>query len=575
MDSPEVQVRYKRNSNGTFATRNGPDRGRKVVKPNRRLSTDAAQVHREASAMGVEAGPSCENPDTINEKNQSKLVSQVDNTVQSCTIKEKAKPKEGKDHCYDKTDYCTFCGKGNGKIRRHIINVHSDVPEVYAIKFLEKQSEERCVRMEMLINEGNFKHNVQVLKEGKGHFVVARRASPDKHQHRPTEYVPCEFCRNFFLIDHLWKHIQSCKVRQFFSGDSLDNLPDQSDENEDVEKNFVRRGRQLLSSALIDSESVEETHRALFSRMHRDDITLVGENDDLIRKIGHLRMEGLGDEDCQKRNDVYRVSQAVRTLSRLVIQARKEKPAISLCSLLTPPHFDVVVRATKAMSIQGNNALTLAGKIGNLLGHAVVTKIGLGLRKEDNRMVDEATRFKQLFEAEWMYRINKVAAKRKSKTDMKKKPKIPLVEDLMNLRSFVMQRCVSLSNELQVSPSPACWTELCRTLLVRLVMFNKRRVAEVCELDMETYLERPAWTESDMEFEEAMTPLEKKFAQRYAKYGSNNIMSAIDTIENVSAIHNYVSLIVLATDTDERICDHTQLIHVIVLFQNGSGNNPG
>ena len=536
MDSPEVLLRYRRQPNGKFIQTTS----RTIVqetwtsrKPNTHFPSrddrddagrNETQVtestpqksHMSESLLNNTIIPkfNLNSSEKSNNDLKKKTTQHSTDSTASCTIRKKSKPKEGKEHCYDKSNYCTFCGKEIcSKITRHLLDVHHDHPAVGDIRFLEKQSPERMVLLEILVNEGNFKHNVQVLKENKGHLVVARRASPDQDGHNPDAYIPCEHCKKFVLKFLLWNHIKNCKVRKFHQTDESKTLPELSDpEDPDCEKNFVRRGRQILASAMIDSS--ESIHSALFARMHDDDITRVAENDGLIRKIGYLRMEGLGDEDCQKQRDVYRVCQAVRTLARLVIQARNEKPGSSLSSLLTAANFDIVVRATKAITIKDSNALTLAGKIGNLLGHAAVTKIGQGLRQNNDNMVDEANKFKQIFDAKWMYRVNKVAMKLKSKEDMKKKPNIPLAGDLKIFRNFIMSRCATLTNEVRSEPSPSAWAELCRTILFRLIMFNKRRVSEVSELKLETFLERPVWSEADMEFDEAMTPVERKFAQR-------------------------------------------------------------
>ena len=207
-----------------------------------------------------------------------------------------------------------------------------------------------------------------------------------------------------------------------------------------------------------------ETHKALFARIQWDDITFAGENVDFISKS---RVSGQPGRE---------------TLSRLGIQARKEKLAILLCSLLRASSFDVVVRETKAISTQGNNAFTLAGKIGKLLGHAVVSKICLGLGHYDGRMVKRqqclSNSLKQSECTEW----TKLQQNAKVRQTWKKAKNTPDA-----FWYFVMQRCVSVSNDLQISLSPACWTEPCRALLVRLVMFNKWRIAEVCEPEIETY----------------------------------------------------------------------------------------
>ncbi|XP_061164923.1 uncharacterized protein LOC133173868 [Saccostrea echinata] len=105
----------------------------------------------------------------------------------------KGKIKEGCKQTYDKQNYCTFCSKNiKSKISRHILT-HKLEPKVMKILSLPKRSEERKVELELLANEGNFKHNLEVLKKKEGLLVVARRES--QLQHNPMDFLPCD-CEN-------------------------------------------------------------------------------------------------------------------------------------------------------------------------------------------------------------------------------------------------------------------------------------------------------------------------------------------------------------------------------------------
>ena len=65
---------------------------------------------------------------------------------------------------------------------------------------------------------------------------------------------------------------------------------------------------------------------------------------------------------------MYRISQGSRTLTRLVMECRRKKPAITLDQLITAANFDVVVAATKNLAFGEAKAYTLGRLIGNLLG---------------------------------------------------------------------------------------------------------------------------------------------------------------------------------------------------------------
>jgi len=58
-------------------------------------------------------------------------------------------------------------------------------------------------------------------------------------------------------------------------------------------------------------------------------------------------MTALGQKQDQKQDDVYRVSQAARTLGRIVLLARHSKPGAGLDDIIQPENFDLVVGIAK------------------------------------------------------------------------------------------------------------------------------------------------------------------------------------------------------------------------------------
>ena len=202
-------------------------------------------------------------------------------TDRGISIRPKQPPKADAKQCYDKTIFCIFCEKQiNSKISRHLLNCHKDEPEVYRIQFLEKRSPERIMRLEMLANEGNFRHNAAVIKTGTGELVIARRSS--LHEYKPSDYLPCEFCKKFIVKRLLWSHVRNCKVR-IHKGVDSQSCGEEEDEKMKVgEGNYIRRGQMLLKSVTNDSD--EDVLSSLYDRMHDDDIKRIVMTDALLRK---------------------------------------------------------------------------------------------------------------------------------------------------------------------------------------------------------------------------------------------------------------------------------------------------
>ena len=432
----------------------------------------------------------------------------------------KANKKEGCKQVYDKVNYCTFCMKLiSSKIARHLLNVHRDQAEVMKVLLLPKRSKERLNALSLLVNEGNFKHNSQVLKSGEGQIVVGCRNPIGSQLHNPSEYLPCEICKKFLLKSSLWIHTRKCTERLA--------VCNQSDANgQDFSQPYgyaVSKGRSLLNSALLNDDEI--IMGELLQRMNDDKIKNVVIEDALIKRYSSLRMESLGSKDDQKLNDVHRVSQGARTLARLVLECRNIKPVKVLNELIEPENFDLIVAATKKMAFEGEKpAASLGRLIGNILGHVIAIKVGNALRRNDHKASEKAANFRRLFEAEWNYRVNSVGTKISSKAKRQKIATIPITEDLKTLRQFLLADMTDTATRLEMFKLKSDWTWLAKLTLSRLILFNKRRRAEVKDLKVDEYLGRPKWNDDENgEMQMALTKTDAVLAKRYELNLSLNI----------------------------------------------------
>lgn len=115
--------------------------------------------------------------------------------------------------------------------------------------------------------------------------------------------------------------------------------------------------------------------------MNNDEIKELVRNDVLIKRYLQLQSESLGHVDVHKRKDIYKINQAARGLARLLQEARRSIPLISLERLVHPVHFDLVVESTLNLCRmdEGEN-LNLGTRIGHLLGHISMLKSGSALK---------------------------------------------------------------------------------------------------------------------------------------------------------------------------------------------------
>ena len=409
---------------------------------------------------------------------------------------------------YDKVHFCTFCkSRIVSNIARHLVTVHVDQTAVTEILMLPKQSQQRKVLLQRLVNDGNFQHNITAIQQGKGEIVVGRRSTvTDK---KASDYVPCTFCKRWQSKKNAWRHAKSCTARKEY----YETHP-QTDSCAQKRTLAVKRGQQLVNNAAFSND--EDSLAVLMNRMRDDEVKEIVMGDELLKREAALRVTALGRKKDQKQDDVYRVSQAVRTLGRVVLFARQSVPNITLTELIKPNNFDMVVDIAKKMSVQKERpALNVGITIGNLLLKACESKYCASLRKYDKQGQAEATDFRKLTETEWNSRVNRAAVKQMQKEKRMQVPVIPLTDDLKVFRSYLLRNIQQLSDKMMNQPDPASWVKLAKCVMCRLIMFNKRRRAEVRELRVEDYLARPVWN-SDMsgEMALALTAVDRLLAQR-------------------------------------------------------------
>lgn len=227
-------------------------------------------------------------------------------------------------------------------------------------------------------------------------------------------------------------------------------------------------------------------------------------------------MTGLGNKEDRKQDDVYRVSNAVRTLGRLLLVARQFEPNVSVTELIKPSHFDLVVDVAKKMSTEKESpSLHLGRVIGILLTKVCSSKYCIALREKDRTAQEDAMGFRKLIEREWNDRVNRTAIRQIEREKRNKVPVIPLTEDLQTFRDYLVRNTEQQMQQLAKAHSAEHWQLLAKFVLSRLILFNKRRRAEVRELKVSEYLARPKWKESIAgEIAMALSPTDRVLAQR-------------------------------------------------------------
>lgn len=361
---------------------------------------------------------------------------------------------------WDKKHYCVFCRRPQVKIARHLLRKHADQQEVAAASMLPTGSKQRHLLLEHLRCRGNYLHNIEVIRQGKGEIIPWRQPTEEVDA---RNYLPCPLCLGFFFRADLWKHQASCRKKMISdpskdlastaekicdpendkttdsTGKSALDLKDDktkstedtpsdssgdttttaqtwtcesgtkqtmtSDTNVDQNTTFDlganqprKRSRvQAAASRLLPiSSGASESCSEVLHRMNWDQVSHQVKSDWLICKYGNKLM---GNQDGTQMRYEY-VSQKLRELGRFLLAAKSLDSSVqTLQDLLAPGRLSLVLAAARKASGYRWSRPPLAVK--TTLKTVCEIAIGESLQDGDWENAAKTTDFYHLLEREW------------------------------------------------------------------------------------------------------------------------------------------------------------------------------
>ncbi|XP_007541314.1 uncharacterized protein LOC103129979 isoform X2 [Poecilia formosa] len=293
---------------------------------------------------------------------------------------------------WDKKHYCVFCRRPQVKIARHLLRKHADQQEVLAASALPTGSKQRHLLLEHLRCRGNYLHNIEVIRQGRGEIVPWRQPS-EKFDVDARNYLPCPLCLGFFLRADLWRHQVSCRKKLAIDpskgpGPSVETSSDEAfpslesigeltldpaekaptegsnqsseheksqiltsepsvNQNQNSAQNLPKRRTRVQAAAsrlLPISSSASEGVSEILHRMNQDNVSYEVKSDWLICKYGNKLLEN---QDGNQRSYEY-VSQKLRELGRLLLAAKSlDSEVQTLQDLLAPGQLSLALSAAR------------------------------------------------------------------------------------------------------------------------------------------------------------------------------------------------------------------------------------
>ena len=210
----------------------------------------------------------------------------------------------------------------------------------------------------------------------------------------------------------------------------------------------------------------------------------------------------------------------MRQTARLLTELRKVdgKADVALEEFMTPSHFDDVVQATRniaatAGSTNSDNSPSLALKLGYNISQCAGVLWGKALRNMDEEKVRKVEYFQKLYSTDWKLKVSSQALTTMRRTDRNREEQLPICEDLLTFREYLLRKIKEEEANLKLNPSAQAWTTLAELILARIISFNKRRAGEVSKMLLDDYNRRLSATQS-ADITSRLTPLERQLCQR-------------------------------------------------------------
>lgn len=211
-------------------------------------------------------------------------------------------------------------------------------------------------------------------------------------------------------------------------------------------------------------------------------------SDNMIKEFGLSLMEKLGMNSEQRRKDHDNIRTKLRAVGRLLKKLNENKfRKQDIDYYLCPSEFKNVVHAVKELSQEANSP-NLALTLGHYVKQLALLKGSKGIETGNEKKQKEAKDFQELYAAHWKNRVSSVANRRKRLRCLNKNEDIPSTEDLILLKDYT---CKKIKSTLEIkTPSYEDYVGMCQLLIVRISLFNKRRISEVDELKVEDFDKR-------------------------------------------------------------------------------------
>ena len=410
----------------------------------------------------------------------------------------------------DKKYHCVYCGEEFAQLPRHMYSQHAEEQEVVQV-VATTDPVKRKQLLDKLRNLGGHKHNVSVIREGKGTLDVVYR--PSIAGTDSCKYVPCQYCYGYYGRRQLWRHVRQCPLR-----------PCKTQEESAHAGKWMRPVRasdQILSAINCSSDSVN----LVMSDMHKDAVFMVIKNDSLIHELARKLMSRAG----HSVKSINNVRARLRKVGRVLLQIRKNNASLrsaTVRTVISPTLFKTVVGAAKEVCHYNSDtykygAPSTAVHLGHDLRACATFLKSMAAQEPDLDTERKAQSFAELVTSDWNYEISGAARRDMQAKKFNNPQLLPLTADVMKLTTHLKdvqtEHIVSVRQKAYDGNFIQSFRMLADATLAQLILFNRRRQGEVSRLTVHCYTSNANVGPRFAEVEDCLSPVEKKLCSFFTR----------------------------------------------------------
>lgn len=395
-----------------------------------------------------------------------------------------------------KAHFCKFCKRQVVYFSRHLMNRHGSDDDVR--KMASAKGAEKMRLLRKIMGDGDLLYN----EKNPSTPIVRREASA--RAEKTYRRLVCKGCNNRISDVNFCVHVARCDS-------SVTAIKDH------------RRAARLAAVGNL-SHPMDEVVKLMYLKLRDGPVKSFFGEDRLLIEHAAMLSEKYRGESQEKM-----ISSAIRTVCRTILAirdwVRRDRIALSISKseeCFRPGLYRYFVLAIKGMAGAGKGANggyqkpSVVDQYGRAFRTFSKTVLFIANEEGTEDLAVHATKWQQVYDSTFSDRVSSIARKQADRKTHELRQAIPMMEDVNALITYVKARLQDAFTALNDRFDPDEYKTLVMTLLLRLWIFNRKRVREVDRLQVKDWNSATQIDPDSVEFH-TLLPSEQIYASSFRR----------------------------------------------------------